>query len=126
MPNDLDNFSLYVLITSSSALSVSPSDITVNSGGTANYAFMYKLGKPAATSFSTTWYTDASRMTELSGSGPSSPTFVPATPDALQAAVDNPTVFQSGSLQVTAPTLPEGEADDPLVVYYGRMTLHQA
>lgn len=52
MPNDLDNFSLYVVVQSNSRLNVSPADITVDSGATAVFAFMYQLGRPAATAFS--------------------------------------------------------------------------
>lgn len=125
MPNDLDNFSLYVLVRLSGSLSVSPNDVTVDSGAEAQYSFMFKPGKPFATGFSVAWFSDSSR-TQAASSAPSSPRFSPATPGALQAAVDNPRIFHAGNMRVTAPTLPQGEQNDPPVVYYGRMTLHQA
>ena len=126
MPNDLDIFSFFVRVTLDSDLNVSPNDITVDSGAVATFAFMFKLGRPPATGFSDAWFTDATRVTQLSGSGPSNPIFTPASPGALQAAVDNPNSFHSGQLQVTAPT--QQQTEDPVlpVVYYGKVTIHQA
>ena len=125
MPDDFDNFSLYVAILISGSLSVNPADVTVDSGATAAFAFMFKAGKPLATGFSVAWFSDSSRITESSGSGPSGPTFTPETPGDSMEAVSNPNSFHAGTLQVTAPTLPEGGENDPPVPYYGRMTLHQ-
>ena len=85
MPIDFDFFSLYVVITSPSGLRVSPNDITVDSGEAANFAFMYKLGKRAATGFLVKWFDSAARNTESSPSGaPSSPTFHPRHREAYK------------------------------------------
>lgn len=132
MPNNLDTFSLSVVVEDPDAdLTVSPSSHTVGSGETVDYAFMFKPGEPSADRFSVAWYTNSSRVTLLSSSqAPHSPRFTPATPTVQEdgAAIENPNIFYPGTLRITAPVqAPLAEMPETPVFtnYFGRMTIHQ-
>ena len=127
MPNDLDNFSLYVVVTLSGSLNISPDDITADVNTVVSYALMYRPGKPPATAFSVVWYTTAAHTTEVSGSqSPRQNSFIPSTPQTDQDAIDNPSAFHEGTLHVQTPNLPPtSEENTPPTVFYGQVTLHQ-
>ena len=129
MPTDFDTFSLYVVVTSDSGLNIERSGMRVDSDVDAEFAFMYKPGKPPADRFSVAWFADASR-TQAASSAPSNPRFTPATPDPASSGIADLIRFYPATLRVRAPTLPRVSQrpapPNDVRSYYGRITLHQA